>query len=53
MTFFIVQYGLAMFCMLVAAWRCYYPNDTIARITFGAAIGFFFSIWTASFLLPK
>lgn len=51
MTYFAIQYGLAMLCGMIAAWRIYIPYDTIARIAFGASMGFFLSIWTGLIFL--
>lgn len=53
MTFFVIQYGLAMLCGLITMWRIYIPNDTAARMAFGAAIAFFFNIWIASFTVAR
>ena len=52
MLYFTIQYGLAMLCGFITLARIYIPNDTIARVAFGASIGFFFSIWIATFTFP-
>jgi hypothetical protein len=51
--YFTVQFGLAFLCGLIATWRVYIPNDTIARVAFGAAIGIFVSTWIASFTFAR
>lgn len=53
MLYFTLQYGLAMLCGMITAYRIYIPNDTAARMAFGAAIAFFLSIWIATFTFPR
>jgi hypothetical protein len=52
MLFITIQFGLVLLCGLIATWRVHIPNDTMARMAFGAAIGIFISTWIASFTFP-
>jgi len=48
MSFFIVQYILALLCGIIATWRINVPGDRLAPLALGAAVGFFLSVWVAT-----
>jgi hypothetical protein len=51
MTFFIVQYMLALLCGIIASWRMHVPGDRLAPLALGSAVGFFLSAWSATVFL--
>jgi len=53
MTFFIVQYLLALLCGIFASWRCHVPGDRLAPLSLGAAVGCFVSTWVAFMTIAR
>jgi len=49
----ITLYICAMITGMVALYRCYYPADTAARISFGISLGLFGSFILSCFMVVR